>query len=143
MAPAGAATVTPIIIWKAVPILKRMICFFSVPRGVEEPSHAHRHQLLHREPVLGRRPGHCHLSPGQSASGHHRDLVLRTDALQGHPLLASKLQPLLQGSQLCLSSSLQFIIQSFRSNRRGTEFVRNGIYLIRSMVQDVAFNPLD
>lgn len=55
---------------------------FSLFCSVEKPPHAHRDQLLHREPLLRWRAGHHHLPAGQSGGGHHRDLVLWEDALQ-------------------------------------------------------------
>lgn len=43
----------------------------SLPGRVAEPPHEDRHQLLHCQPVPGRRAGDSHLPACQPPSGHH------------------------------------------------------------------------
>ncbi len=66
------------------------VSLFSLFCSLEKPSHAHGDQLLHREPVLRRHPGHNHMSSCKSCGGHYRNLVLRTDPVQDTTLLTGE-----------------------------------------------------
>lgn len=71
-------------------ILCRVLSFsfsFSLFCSVEKPPHAHRDQLFHSESLLGWRACYHHLPACQSGGGHHRDLVLRENALQNCAIL--------------------------------------------------------
>lgn len=55
--------------------------------GLQQPQHAHRHQLLHRQPGRRRLHGHPVLSATHRHLGRHRDLVHGHGAVQDRLVL--------------------------------------------------------